>query len=266
MKPRSSARRASPRPRTRRGSGAPPCPRGCRLLSGGVTRRLPSSAAIAGVAGVLAAGLIDDDLQAHLALARVGEQPPSPTPTSRRVSGEAPMPALRPVVSSPLPSEPDLRVPPHPALHEHWSGRPLVQLPLLVKYPLPVQAAARRYSPATSFRPIVLLAHWTPSPCRRLSRSPWWRVTTTTTTGPPPRPDGNSGRCACPKPRRVRRAPPGRFPRSLTDRSAGSAPSCTPEASPRATATRPTASTDRSTNGRPRRSRSKSRTEHPNNP
>ena len=44
--------------------------------------RLPSFAAIAGVAGVLAAGLIRDDLQAHLALARVGEQPPSSTPTS----------------------------------------------------------------------------------------------------------------------------------------------------------------------------------------
>ena len=45
-------------------------------------RRLPSFAAIAEVAGVLAAGLIRDDLQAHLALARVGEQPPSSTPTS----------------------------------------------------------------------------------------------------------------------------------------------------------------------------------------
>ena len=74
------------------------------------------------------------------------------------------MPVLRPVVSSPLPSEPDLRISPHPALHEHWSGRPLVQLLLSVKYPLPVQAAARRYLPATSFHPIVLLAHWTPSP------------------------------------------------------------------------------------------------------
>jgi hypothetical protein len=51
----------------------------------------------------------------------------------------------------------------------------------------------RRCSPATSFHRIVLLAHWTPSPCRRLSRPPWWRVTATTTTGPPPRPDGNSG-------------------------------------------------------------------------
>ena len=45
-------------------------------------RRLPPVAAIAAVAGVLAAGVIRDDLQAHLALARVGEQPPSSTPTS----------------------------------------------------------------------------------------------------------------------------------------------------------------------------------------
>ena len=44
-------------------------------------RRLSSFAAIAGVAGVLAAGLIRDNLQAHLALARVGEQSPSSTPT-----------------------------------------------------------------------------------------------------------------------------------------------------------------------------------------
>jgi len=43
--------------------------------------------------------------------------------------------------------------------------------------------------------------HWTPSPCGRLSRPPWWRVTATTTTGPPPRPGGNSGRCACPEQR-----------------------------------------------------------------
>ena len=52
------------------------------------------------------------------------------------------MPALRPVVSSPLPSEPDLRIPPHPALHEHWSGRPPVQLALSVKYPLPVMGSS----------------------------------------------------------------------------------------------------------------------------
>jgi hypothetical protein len=34
------------------------------------------------------------------------------------VGGEAPVAAFRPVVSSPPPSEPDVRVPPHPALHE----------------------------------------------------------------------------------------------------------------------------------------------------
>ena len=55
-------------------------------------------------------------------------------------------------------------------------------------------------------------------------------------------PGGNSGRCACPKPRGVRRAPPGRLPRSLIHRSAGSAPSCAPGTSPRATATRHAAS------------------------
>jgi hypothetical protein len=38
--------------------------------------RLPSFAAIAGVAGVLAAGQIRGDLQAHLALPRAGEEPP----------------------------------------------------------------------------------------------------------------------------------------------------------------------------------------------
>ena len=170
------------------------------------------------------------------------------------------MPAFRPVVSSPPPSEPDLRLPPHPALHVHIecfllpTRAACAGSEIAAPAPPSARGTARRYSPATSFRPIVLRAHWTPSPCGRLSRPPWWRVTTTTTTGPPPRPDGNSGRCACPEPRRARRAPPGRFPRSLTDRSAGSAPSCTPGASPRTTATRPATSTARSTNGRPRQS------------
>ena len=59
---------ASPTPSTVRRSDRP--------------HRLPSFAVITGVAGVLAAGVIRDDLQAHLALARVGEQPPSSTPTS----------------------------------------------------------------------------------------------------------------------------------------------------------------------------------------
>src|SRR6266545_758435 len=41
------------------------------------------------------------------------------TSGARRGGGEAPVPAFRPVVSSPPPSDPDVRVPPHPALHEH---------------------------------------------------------------------------------------------------------------------------------------------------
>jgi hypothetical protein len=144
------------------------------------------------------------------------------------------VPALRPVVSSPPPSEPDLRLPPHPALRVHigWFSLPTRAACAGSEVPAPspplAREAARWYSPATSLRPIVLRTHWTPSPCRRLSRPPWWRVTATTTTGPPPRPGGNSGRCACPEPHKARRAPPGRFPRSLIRRSAGSAPSCTP--------------------------------------
>jgi hypothetical protein len=62
------------------------------------------------------------------------------------------------------------------------------------------------------------------------------------------------------------RAPPGRFPRSLIDRSAGSATSCTPGTSPRATATRHAASTARTENGRPRRSRTATGIERPNSP
>ncbi len=55
--------------------------------------RLPSFAAIAGVTGVLAAGLIRDDLRARLALARVGEQPPSSTPSSLPVRTKSTTPA-----------------------------------------------------------------------------------------------------------------------------------------------------------------------------
>jgi hypothetical protein len=107
------------------------------------------------------------------------------------------VPAFRPVVSSPPPSEPDVRVPPHPALHEHI-GCAGSEVPA----PAPRRrwGTARRYSPATSLRPTMPRAHWTPSPCGRLSRPPRWRVTATTTTGPPPRPGGHSGRCACPEP------------------------------------------------------------------
>ena len=85
------------------------------------------------------------------------------------------MPALRPAVSSPLPCEPDLRISPHPALERS----PARAATVVGEVPAPRSGTARRYSPATSFHPIVPLAHWTPSPCRRLSRPPWWRVTAT---------------------------------------------------------------------------------------
>jgi hypothetical protein len=110
----------------------------------------------------------------------------------------APLPALRPVVSSPLPSEPDLRISPHPALHEHIERSPAHAASVVSEVPAPrnrQQRAGIHQRPPS--RRIVLRAHWTPSPCRRLSRPPWWRVTATTPTGPPPHPDGNSGRCAC---------------------------------------------------------------------
>jgi hypothetical protein len=64
-------------------------------------------------------------------------------------------------------------------------------------------------------------------------------------------------------PTRVRRASPGRFPRSLIRRLAGSAPSCTPGTSPRATATRPAASAARPVTGRARRPSARTRTERP---
>jgi len=58
-------------------------------------RRLPSFAAIAGVTGVLTAGLIRDNLQAHLAPAPVGEQPPSSTPASLPVRSDRGGPTRR---------------------------------------------------------------------------------------------------------------------------------------------------------------------------
>jgi len=161
-------------------------------------------------------------------------------------------------------SEPDVRVPPHPALHEHAAcAGSEVPAPA----PQTAQGTERRYSPANSFRPTMPRTHSTPSPCGRLSRPPWWGVTPTTTTSPPPRLGGNSGRCACPGPQPAgRRAPPGRFPRSLTHRLAGSAPSCTPRTSPRATATRHATSPARTENDWTRRPSTTTRPEHPDNP
>jgi hypothetical protein len=122
------------------------------------------------------------------------------------------------------------------------------------------RGAQRQCSPASSSHPVVPRAHWTPSPCGRLSRP-------RTTTGPPPRPDGNGGRCACPAPATAGPAgTAGALPTFTINRSAGSAPSCTPGASPRGTATRRAASPARSANERTRRSRPTTGTERPNSP
>ena len=75
----------------------------------------------------------------------------------------------------------------------------------------------------------MLRTRWTPSPCGRLSRP-------RTTTGPPPHPGGISRRRAFPPTPAgcgPGRGPPGWFPRSLSNRSTGSAPSYAPAASPR---------------------------------
>jgi hypothetical protein len=142
-------------------------------------------------------------------------------PSWRRVGGEAPCRPCRPVVSSPPPSEPDVRVPPHPALHEHteWVRCPLVQLALVVEYPLLRLIGAgqrsasvhRRAPPIQSCRvltgplrpvdgfPVLLGGSLLPRLLRVLRHAP----TATADGAPAPNP-----------PRRVRRAPPGRFPRS----------------------------------------------------
>jgi hypothetical protein len=185
--------------------------------------------------------------------------------STRRVGGEAPMPALRPVVSSPPPSEPDVRLPPHPALHEH-NERSLARA-----------AGAEREVPAALVQRRADV-HRRPPPVRSC-RVP---------TGPLRPADGSPalpGGALRPRLLRVlrhapaatadsararsqtaRRAPPGRFPRSLICRSAGSAPSCTPGTAPRATATRHAASPTRPETGRARRPSANTRTEHPDSP
>jgi len=64
-------------------------------------------------------------------------QEPGTKRPSRRVGGEAPVPAFQPVVSSPPPSEPDLRVPPHPALHEHIGRSPARAASVVSEVPAP---------------------------------------------------------------------------------------------------------------------------------
>jgi hypothetical protein len=185
----------------------------------------------------------------------------------RRVGGEAPIPALRPVVSSPPPSEPDMRLPPHPALHEH--NERFLARAAEVGHGVPAairQRCAgvhRRPPPMRSCRvltgplrpvdgsPALLGGALLPRLLRVLRHAP------AATADGAPAPD---------PPTRVRRAPPGRFPRSLIRRSAGSAPSCTPGTSPRATASRHAASPARASTGRARRPPARTRTEHPDSP
>jgi hypothetical protein len=107
------------------------------------------------------------------------------------------------------------------------------------------RTAARRCSPATFSPHSVPRVRWSPSPCGRLSRP-------RSTTAPLPRPGGNSGRCACPDPEGPA-GTAGTLPTFTMIRSAGSAPSYTPVASPRGTATRRAASPARWDSGRERR-------------
>ena len=84
------------------------------------------------------------------------------------------------------PSEPDVRLSPHPALRVLMPSAclcPSVQLRLHRKYPRlglnragPRSAGVHQRPPRLASK---LRAHWTPSPCARLSRAQ-------TTTGPPP--------------------------------------------------------------------------------
>ena len=105
--------------------------------------------------------------------------------------------------------------------------RPLVQLRLHDEYPRlglnrtgPRSAGVHQRPPRLAS---MLRAHWTPSPCTRLSRA-------RTTTGPPPHFAGIDRRQVFP-PRW--QGPTKWFPRSLSNPSTGSAPSYAPATSPR---------------------------------
>jgi hypothetical protein len=186
-------------------------------------------------------------------------------PVPRRVGGEAPMPTLRPVVSSPPPSEPDVRLPPHPALHGH--NEQSLARAANVGHGVPAAVRQRRAS-----------VHRRPPPIqsRRLPTGPLRPV-----DGFPALPGGS----LLPRLLRVlRHAPaatadgaPAPYPRlgghrrgashvhSYAGRQ-GSAPSSTPGTSPRATATRRAASPARASTGQARRPSPRTRTERPNSP
>ena len=93
--------------------------------------------------------------------------------------------ALRLVVSPPPPSEPDVRVPPHPALHERVervvpTRAACAERRVPAAEPHRDPPAARQCSPATSSRPNVLRVRCDPSPCTGLSpaRGPTGRSAT----------------------------------------------------------------------------------------
>ena len=139
---------------------------------------------------------------------------------------------------------------------------PLVQLALEVKYP-PLshielgERRARVHRRPPSVQPCRVLT----GPLRHVPGFPRLgllrvlrHVPTATADGAPaPSPKGLAGTA-------------GTLPTFTIDRSAGSAPSSTPGASSRATATRHATSTARSRNGRLRRSPAQTRTEDPNSP
>jgi hypothetical protein len=149
-----------------------------------------------------------------------------PDTGQRRVGGEAPVPALRPVVSSPPPSEPDMRLPPHPALHEHderrspaaGAGRevPAARVQRRAGIPSDLLPSSRAACPLD---PFALWTAFPPSPVGRYCHDYYGSSATS-------RRQRRTVRL--PLAVRLRGAPPGRFPRSLICRSAGSAPSCTP--------------------------------------
>jgi hypothetical protein len=168
-------------------------------------------------------------------------------PAERRVGGEAPVPAFRPVVSSPPPSEPALEVK-YPLLSHKQLGKRRARVH---RRPPPVQSCCVLTGPFalwTAFPPSVVGRYSQPRLLRVLRHVP-----TATTDG-------------APAPSKARRAPPGRFPRSpSTDRQGrrSAVPRGHRHALPQhGTRPRP----PETTNGWPRRSPARTRTERPNSP
>jgi hypothetical protein len=183
--------------------------------------------------------------------------------TRRAGSAARPMPALRPVVSSPPPSEPDMRLPPHPALHEHDER----SLACAAGVGHGVPAAIRQRCAGIYRRPIVPRAHGTPSPCGRSPVLPGGallpRLLRVLRHAPAATADG--------APARSHQLGSGGHRRGASHLHSyagrqGSAPNCTPGTSPRATATRRAASPARPVTGRARRPPASTRTEHPDSP